>query len=336
MYISKGYKGEHCVYLTHPQTGRKTKLSFSTVEKVLTSYLAGKPAEIESSFKLDSFKTEILQYAKMNLSSSSLAIYSRCLNNLIEVFGNLPLKHITNKDIETYKDKRALEVRKTSVNVEIRTLKAIFNIAVKWEYINNNPLKGIKQFSIPEAEPSVFSTSDISLIISLLPNQTLKNIVLFASLTGCRLNEILNVQIKNINLAELHLTIENKADFKTKSRKNRRIPISKKLAELLEGIFKQDGNIFTLFNPDSYLFARDGKRFTIDYISKQFKKALRAGNFPDRFHFHCLRHTFITNLIRSGVNINHVKEIAGHSDIKTTMSYIHLVTEDLREAVNKI
>lgn len=333
MYISKGYKGEHCVYLTHPKTGRKTKLSFSTIEKVLLAYLEGKPAENETSVKLEGFKSEVMQYAVNNLSSSSQLIYSRCLNNLIEVFGNLPLKHITNKDIENYKDKRAQEVRKTSVNVEIRTLKAIFNIAVKWEYINNNPLKGIKQFSIPEAEPSVFTSSDIALILSLLPSQTLKNIVSFASLTGCRLNEILNLQIGDIDLNNRILVIRNKENFKTKSRKNRTIPISQKLLEVLEGILFA-GNILPL--PDAYLFSRDSKPFTIDYVSKQFKKALRSGNFDERFHFHCLRHTFITNLIRSGVNINHVKEIAGHSDIKTTMSYIHLVTEDLREAVNKI
>ncbi|HEY5123541.1 MAG TPA: hypothetical protein VIK14_07380 [Ignavibacteria bacterium] len=34
--------------------------------------------------------------------------------------------------------------------------------------------------------------------------------------------------------------------------------------------------------------------------------------------------------------INYVREIAGHSKIKTTMNYIHISTEDLREAVNKM
>jgi len=63
---------------------------------------------------------------------------------------------------------------------------------------------------------------------------------------------------------------------------------------------------------------------------------LRKLNFPEKFHYHSLRHSFITNLIKSGVNINYVKEIAGHSEIKTSLGYIHIVTEDLREAVNKI
>jgi site-specific recombinase XerD len=68
----------------------------------------------------------------------------------------------------------------------------------------------------------------------------------------------------------------------------------------------------------------------------QFKKYLRILGIHEKYHFHCLRHTFITNLIKKGVNINFVKEIAGHTDIETTMNYIHIVTEDLRKAVNLI
>ncbi|HEY5536423.1 MAG TPA: tyrosine-type recombinase/integrase [Ignavibacteria bacterium] len=66
------------------------------------------------------------------------------------------------------------------------------------------------------------------------------------------------------------------------------------------------------------------------------KDILRKLNFDNKFHFHCIRHTFISSLIKSGVNINYVREIAGHSEIRTTMNYIHLSTEDLREAMNKI
>ncbi|MBK8552808.1 MAG: tyrosine-type recombinase/integrase [Ignavibacteria bacterium] len=96
------------------------------------------------------------------------------------------------------------------------------------------------------------------------------------------------------------------------------------------------GNIISLCDPESYLFSRKGFKFNKDTISKKFKEVLRAVNFPEKFHFHCLRHTFITSLIKSGVNINYVKEIAGHSEIQTTMNYIHIITNDLREAVNKI
>ncbi len=69
---------------------------------------------------------------------------------------------------------------------------------------------------------------------------------------------------------------------------------------------------------------------------KKFKKYLRQARLPEKYHFHCLRHTFITNLIKNGVNINYAKQLAGHSDLNTTMGYIHIETEDLREAVNLV
>ena len=71
-------------------------------------------------------------------------------------------------------------------------------------------------------------------------------------------------------------------------------------------------------------------------MTRLFKKYVRKAELPEKFHFHCLRHTFITELIKNGININYVKELAGHSDIKTTMNYIHIITDDLRKAVNSI
>jgi len=40
--------------------------------------------------------------------------------------------------------------------------------------------------------------------------------------------------------------------------------------------------------------------------------------------------------VKSGVNLSHIKLLAGHSDVKTTEGYIHLHVEDLREAVNRL
>lgn len=77
-------------------------------------------------------------------------------------------------------------------------------------------------------------------------------------------------------------------------------------------------------------------KYDKSYISKKFKNLLRQLDFPERFHFHCLRHTFITQLVKKGVNIYDIKQLAGHSCIETTELYMHTVTEDLRIAVNLI
>lgn len=52
--------------------------------------------------------------------------------------------------------------------------------------------------------------------------------------------------------------------------------------------------------------------------------------------FHCARHSFVTNLMLNGANIKTASELAGHSTIRHTEKYVHIVDEIKREAVNSL
>lgn len=55
------------------------------------------------------------------------------------------------------------------------------------------------------------------------------------------------------------------------------------------------------------------------------------------FHFHCLRHTFVTSLIENDINPSVVKELVRHGNIKTTLDvYTHVKKENKREALDKV
>lgn len=62
--------------------------------------------------------------------------------------------------------------------------------------------------------------------------------------------------------------------------------------------------------------------FHRDYISQAVEEVLRQIG-PD-LSVHTLRHTFATWLIGRGVNVVRVRELMGHSDLKTTLIYVHL------------
>jgi site-specific recombinase XerD len=88
-------------------------------------------------------------------------------------------------------------------------------------------------------------------------------------------------------------------------------------------------------NNNQYVFAKNGVKFNSDNITKRFKKAVRrTPSIDSKFHFHDLRHSFASNLVRKGVSIFIVKELLGHADISTTQIYSHLRTEDLMKSVN--
>lgn len=69
-------------------------------------------------------------------------------------------------------------------------------------------------------------------------------------------------------------------------------------------------------------------------VCSRLKKQL-----PDmeNFHFHMLRHTYTSNLLRAGARPKEVQELLGHSDINTTMNvYAHADREELKRIVEKL
>jgi len=348
MFLSKRQNGFYYLFIKDENTGKRKMISCKTkykpeAIKFLSNFKNNsQKVLIQNSnvvYYIQDLQKEVLKYVSDNLRPKTFSLYKNAFCDLLRIIGDIPIRFITFSDIEKFKSIRLKEVSQTTVNIRLATIKAIFNLAVKFNFINSNPCNSIKKVSIPQKDRLCFNEFELKLILNNCNNPVMKNLIKFALLTGCRSNEICNVQWKDIDFNELILNIKNKDNFKTKSGKQRQIPISDELLKLLNEMLEQkpNENILSLFNPENYIFSiRYGTRLRIDYVSKSFKKILRKCNLSEKYHFHCLRHTFITNLIKSGVNINYVKEIAGHSEIQTTMNYIHIVTNDLREAMNRI
>ena len=344
MFLSKEYNGIYYLYYLDQQTGKRKKVSTKTKVKSLANkfMLNFKPKIHEESVKiceinLQGLQTEVMNYVSTHYSEKTIKLYEGVIRNMILIVGNKHLKQLAIQDIELYKAKRLEVINKTSINIEIRTLKAILNFAVRWNYIKHNPAKEVNQMIVEQKEKLSFSDSEVELIIKNIEDKTLKCIVLIGLMTGCRLNEICNIQFGDIDLKDHILRIRNKPNFKTKTGRIRNIPISNDLYYLIESIIKTGDNVITLYSDEDYLLRnKRNVKFNKDYISRSFKKVLRKLNMPEKYHFHCLRHTFITKLIKNGVPINYVKELAGHSQIETTLGYVHIVTDDLRKAMETL
>ena len=344
MFISKWYKGVYYLYYTNPSTGKRTKISTGEknrkkAERFLLEFVKSDRTQKVKQTKrfFTDLQREMFQYAEANFNPKTAIVYRLAIMNVLRILGDREIHLYSTRDFENYKNVRVKEVSKTSVNIEIRTIKALFNYAIRMKYLSENPLHYVKQFSIPQKEKLCFSDDEVKIIMESIDEDNFRNLIIFALLTGCRLNEILNIQEKDIDFREMILTIRNKPNFKVKTGRIRHIPISNPLKDLLESILSHIGKVIELSEPEGYIFVNSkGVKLNGNYVSKKFKNYLRQAGLPEKYHFHCLRHTFITNLIKKGVNINYAKQLAGHSDITTTMGYVHIETEDLREAVNLI
>ena len=342
MFLSKRAYGVYYLFYKDETTNTFRKVSTkskrkSEANKFMLSFKESinKPTIIDTPlFDLSFLKSEVINYTTTNCYQySSIQIYKRVIDDLIKIIGNKTLQDIIPNDIEKFKNERIKTVAATTVNIEIRTLKSMFNIGVRFGFMKSNPASTIKQILSIQKERLSFNENEIKLFLNVIPASKFKNIIIFGLLSGCRLDEILNLQWKDLTLNEKFIVIRNKANFKTKTGKIRTIPISENLYNLIITIKQcKDKN-----SGEDFIFPNNkGKKYCKSYISRTFKKYVRQASLPANFHFHCLRHTFLSTLAKNGVPIYHLKELAGHASIKTTEIYLHAITDDLRQAVEKI
>lgn len=347
MFLSKNKNthGRFYVYYRNEKGKRKaisTRTSFKNEALAFLIAFANKINEINatipSSKPLKMFSElehKISEYVLINYRKGTVKIYKNVLKNFVKIFGDKPLNQITNKEIEYYKSFRLKEVSPTTCNINLTTLKSIFNIGIKFGWCVHNPVKGIKKISIPQKERLSLNDKEIEKLLKEVKTDTvMKNIILFGLYTGCRLNEILNFQWKDIDLKEKVIHIRNKEDFKTKTGKTRLIPFGGKLYTVISKMMQVDKNVIKFHSPDAYLFSKpDNRKYSDSYTTHRFKHYIRKAGLPEKYHFHCLRHTFITNCIKNGINVNYVQALAGHSELNTTLGYTHIGIDDLKKAI---
>lgn len=155
-----------------------------------------------------------------------------------------------------------------------------------------------------------------------------KLIILLLAKTGIRNKELCNLKLTDIDWQRHEITIQN-----SKHNKTRIIPLEHKL---LNGTtYPSLKNYIDHWRIDSnkhYVFTTEKGKMTPNYL-RQLIKTLAKRSGMHWLHPHSFRHYAATNILRAGINIRIVQEILGHSSIKTTGGYLHVIENDLRQAI---
>jgi len=281
------------------------------------------------------------EYKNIILSNRSLNYYKSVvisLKHLTNYFTEQrPINSITLKDAEAFLIYLRKNVKK-GYAVYYRNLKAAFNKAADWNYIKENHFIKLKLPQKQKVHPAYINSEQLTMINKQIKNDIVMDITTLAFYTGMRLNEIVNLTWKNVDLNARIITVGDE-DFETKGKNQRYIPICEDaLAVLIKRLPKLPVVIpFDRKNKNTaFVFTKtNGEKFTGDYFSKRFKNACNAAGMDKAIHFHSLRHSFASNLAQKGVSLYTIKELLGHSSISTTEIYSHLNMDSLKEAIGK-
>lgn len=131
------------------------------------------------------------------------------------------------------------------------------------------------------------------------------------------------INLKPLNVdSNRHLLIILNA----KGYKDRVIPISDKLIEMLRDYYKA-------FKPKVWLFEgqKAGEKYSETSLQKVLKQALKRSNIKKPVTLHWLRHSYATHLLESGVDLRYIQELLGHKSSKTTEIYTHVSEKSLQK-----
>ncbi|KIF80900.1 site-specific integrase [Noviherbaspirillum autotrophicum] len=281
------------------------------------------------------------------------------LKKLFAEFGNKPLSEFDARTIDKWRAGRIKDGKKAAtVNRDMNALKSLFSRAVDWRLIDEHPIKSIKRMEESGGKIVRFLTDDEEKRLraaldarelrdregraranawratrhyDLLPAiddhhfvDHLKPAILLSLNTGIRQGELLTLRWSDVDLDLAILTVRDEA---AKSNKTRHLPLNDEAKAALTQWKAQQPQTDLVFP------GREGKRMT--EVKTAWGKLLRDAQI-ENFRWHDMRHHFASRLVMAGVDLNTVRELLGHSDIKMTLRYAHLAPEHKAAAVQKL
>ena len=146
--------------------------------------------------------------------------------------------------------------------------------------------------------------------------------------TGLRVSELMGLQMRKVDTEAGLLSVMGKRS------KERIVPFPPIVSELLVR-YKNEAR--PVLNPEceNLFVGQNGHPLTRQGFWKLLKQIAMLAGIDSSLHPHMLRHTFATDLLKSGMNLRALQGLLGHADLQTTQIYTHVVPEKLKEVVDR-
>lgn len=284
----------------------------------------------------------------------------RMIQRAFKSFENTDVLQINAAQLEQWRgqQKKERSVKASSLNREVTALKAAINWGVTMEFIEKNPVAKFKPLKEVDSRKIVRYLSDderfrlmkaldereekmrmgrqshndwlLSRGHSALPNHQsfadhLKPMILISLHTGIRQNALFSLEWGDVNLDDRTLFLRAETD---KTESARYIPMNNVACD----VFRRWRAQAKTTKPGDLVFPSPKGGTKIDNCDSSWRKLLKKANI-ENFRWHDMRHDFASQLVMRGVDLNTVRELLGHADMKMTLRYAHLAPSTKMKAV---
>lgn len=268
-----------------------------------------------------------------NLSPNTITFYSQHLNKFLEFvesrYLDISLEQIDHTILREYITGLKETHSAGGVNHYIKVLKILFKFMIEEGMINENPSKKISKINTDQAPIATFSNNQIMAMLEVTKHQMdfpgIRNYALITLLydTGCRISELLELKVEDIQLDEKILIV------KGKGRKRRVVPFGdRSLIGLVKYLNRRD----KLFGTKEALFlTKFGSPLTRRMTNKIIERIGEKAKVERvRLSAHTFRHTFAKNWLMNGGDIFSLQKILGHKTLDMVRNYVNITFKDIQ------
>ena len=284
---------------------------------------------------MEKIMTEYLNYLKNTKKSSNNTIqaYRRDLNFFFEYLNknNMDYLKVSYDDVQKYMEELNGEGRKAaSVSRRLATLRSFYGFLLKKKLIKAIQTNKINMPKIEKKAPMVLTSDEVEILLSQPKSNDLKGIrdkamLEFAYATGMKVSEIINLDLKDVNLVDSYVVCNE-------GYSKRVVPLGRISKEALVEYLDNSRPYLLKTEDEKPLFVNImGNRLTRQGFWKIIKQYQEQAHIDKEITPHVLRHSFATHLLQNGADMRAVQTMLGHTDIASTQVYMKLIDDQYKE-----
>ena len=270
---------------------------------------------------IKSYRNEIIKYQKFLESE------------------NIDYLKINKENVRTYlKYLDNLKYKNSSISRNISALRTFYRFLVIKEKMDKNIFASIRNPKVEKKLPNYLSEIDMEAILNFRNKENYKesiytnrNLLIIEILydTGCRVDELVNIKLCDINHKEKSIKVLGKGS-------KERVVFYGEYANDFLNDYLIDRKLILDGKKSNYLLvSKKSNQLTTRRVAQIIDEIIKVVAVKNKVTPHTLRHTFATHLLNHGTGLRSVQELLGHSSLSTTQVYTHVSNERLREVYLK-